>query len=302
MVSEVTVSKGSQVKFPPKASIKCVSTAKYKYMLHEKPALIFTHGSGGDLSAAAMVNFATGFANVSPILCFQGNLNLASRTKMFKAVCEDQGSAKCLGGRSMGARAAVMAATQDTTHLVLVSYPLHTEKVSRDQILLDLPASVKVLFVSGDRDAMCELGRLEVVRKKMKCKTWLVAVNEADHGMSIKPKSENGTTSVGMVTGEVVARWLGGFDKGVKEAIISWQSKDERVQWCGWEVGVKFGSKSGLGHPEPEAAMLPTATTFEDDKEEDGKNEQLDSMERGKKRSKPNERSISKRSAKKAKR
>ena len=83
--------------------------------------MVFTHGAGGGLQAPAVANFVSGFANVMPIVCFQGNMNLASRTKMFEAGCEDQGYAKCLGGRSMGARAAVMAATEKTTHLVLVS-------------------------------------------------------------------------------------------------------------------------------------------------------------------------------------
>ena len=83
----------------------------------------------------------------------------------------------------MGARAAVMAATTETTHLVLVSYPLHTDKEVRDQILLDLPESVKAIFVSGDHDNMCDLDRLEAVRSNMKRRTWRVVVQDADHGM-----------------------------------------------------------------------------------------------------------------------
>ena len=135
----------------------------------------------------------------------------------------------------MGARAAVMAATEHTTHLVLVSYPLHTAKESRDQVLLDLPASIKVIFVSGDRDEMCDLGRLEEVRRKMSCKTWRVVVEHADHGMNVTPKV--GTREVGKKTGDVVAMWLKSHDVSLREGKIVWNADEETVQWSGWSLG-----------------------------------------------------------------
>lgn len=135
----------------------------------------------------------------------------------------------------MGARAAVLAATENATHLVLVSYPLHTAKETRDQVLLDLPVSVKVLFVSGDRDEMCNLERLEEVREKMKCKTWRVVVQNADHGMKVKPKA--GTQEIGRMTGDVVAMWLKASDVNTSEGRIEWDADKERARWSGWSVG-----------------------------------------------------------------
>jgi pimeloyl-ACP methyl ester carboxylesterase len=116
----------------------------------------------------------------------------------------------------MGARAAVMAGsevleeggTDLELELVLVSYPLKGPKDTRDQILLDLPASVKILFVVGDRDSMCPLEMLDEVRSKMAAKSKLVIVKGADHGMHVKPaKLEK---DIGEHTGRVAADWVAG--------------------------------------------------------------------------------------------
>ena len=195
-------------------------------------SMIFTHGAGGTLKSEAVANFSSGFSLHSPILCFQGNSNLKSRTKMFATVIEDQKISVCLGGRSMGARAAVMAITDDTKYLVLVSYPLQTAKEVRDQILLDLPSSIEVIFVSGDGDSMCDMERLDRVRKSMKCKSWRIIVMGADHGMSVKPKKA--TEEVGRKTGAVVAAWLQKHSEAETEGTISWNAEEEKVDWSGW--------------------------------------------------------------------
>ena len=204
------------------------------------PALIFTHGAGGTLSSEAIQNFRDGFSLSSSLLCFQGNMNLKSRVKMFSAVCEDQSFSSCLGGRSMGARAAVIAATEETTHLVLISYPLHTEKEVRDEILLDISPSTKVLFVSGDNDSMCNLRRLDEVRERMGCVTWKVEVSGADHGMSVKPK--RGTDVVGKITGEIVADWLRNCDNKLTIYRVSWNDESEMGERTGWHFEEPFNN------------------------------------------------------------
>ncbi len=136
-----------------------------------------------------------------------------------------------LGGRSMGARAAVIAGTEMLStpskpktptnkknnappkrfhlQLILISYPLRSPKGDiRDEILLALPAEVDVLFIIGDADAMCPLPLLDEVRGKMKARSRLVVVRGADHGMSVKPKKRMG--GVGEETGRVAARWVSG--------------------------------------------------------------------------------------------
>lgn len=118
----------------------------------------------------------------------------------------------------MGARAAVMAATEylGATHeattetklaLVLVSYPLKGPKDDvRDQILLDLPKSVRVLFVIGGRDAMCPLDLLAGVRERMVAKSQLIVVNGADHGMHVKGDEQH----LGEETGKKAFEWVSG--------------------------------------------------------------------------------------------
>lgn len=196
------------------------------------PALIFTHGAGGDLNVDAVRHFRLGFATQLPIVCFQGNMNLNSRVKMFSAVIESQPNSSNLGGRSMGARAATMAITESTAHLVLVSYPLHTGKDLRDGILRGLPPSIKVIFVIGDRDSMCDLHRLEQVRENMKCKTWRVVVQGADHGMHMKPRAAS--ADVVQKSGEVVAAWILHSSEDKREGLISWDEQKKVATWSGW--------------------------------------------------------------------
>ncbi|KAJ8114055.1 hypothetical protein OPT61_g3973 [Boeremia exigua] len=199
-----------------------------------QPPLVFTHGAGGTLSAPAVVHFCTGFSSTSatPLLAFQGSMNLGARVKGFHAChahvtrTTEAHSKQVLvfGGRSMGARAAVVAATQIASEktdvearLILVSYPLQGPKDVRDQILLDLPERSEVLFVVGDRDTMCPIELLEQVRRKMKAASRLVIVRGADHGMNVKPASK--TREVGEETGRVAARWLCGEIENGSEAL-----------------------------------------------------------------------------------
>lgn len=203
---------------------------KYGYL-----PVLFTHGAGGTLDAPAVVNFCTGFASASEkkgLCAFQGNSNLPSRVKGFEAVLSHWRSAlidepvqelssgkerPVFGGRSMGARAAVMAATQlcttlrtyqkiERVKLVLISYPLQGPKDVRDQILLDLPDRFEVMFIVGDEDAMCPLDLLEGVRERMRAWSRVVVVRGAGHGMEYGSK----TKEVGEETGRVAARWVNG--------------------------------------------------------------------------------------------
>ncbi|KAI4606068.1 hypothetical protein J4E80_010276 [Alternaria sp. BMP 0032] len=202
------------------------------------PNLIFTHGAGGTLSADAVVNFCTGYSSSLPILAFQGSMNLKARTKGFhacidelksnqstaqKGAKEDTAGSKTLllGGRSMGARAAVIAASEYlaslddkeaeelSIQLILVSYPLIGPKDElRDQTLLDLPKSVHILFISGDEDAMCPIDTLNETRDKLTARSQLVVVTDANHGMHVVPASR--TQRVGEETGRLAARWVQG--------------------------------------------------------------------------------------------
>jgi predicted alpha/beta-hydrolase family hydrolase len=228
-----------------KKPIQCHQYTPTSFLSTPSPALIFTHGAGGTLSADAVVNFCTGFSSSLPVLAFQGSMNLEARTKGFDACINElyssqetgyKGKAKeegiekrlLLGGRSMGARAAVITASdwlaernddagdECSVQLVLISYPLQGPKDDlRDQILLDLPETVNILFIIGDRDAMCSLDLLNETKSKMSAKSQLVVVRGADHGMQVKPASM--TKELGEETGRVAARWV---EEGLEEDVI----------------------------------------------------------------------------------
>ncbi|KKY22598.1 hypothetical protein UCRPC4_g03293 [Phaeomoniella chlamydospora] len=228
--------------------------------------MVFTHGAGGTLNSPAVSNFAAGFSSESPLLCFQGPMNLPSRVKMFKTVIDHQGKGACaLGGRSMGARAAILALSseeyEEIKALILVSYPLHTGKDVRDQILLDLDEDIVVLFVIGSRDSMCDISRLNKVRKKMKAESWLVTVEEASHGMELAGKAKKGTIDVAKFSGAVVAEWLQEDAAGRKhghgrEGRIWWdqQANDGagQVMWSGWVKDAQDGNVGDSGKEDAE--------------------------------------------------
>jgi len=221
-----------------KKPIECHQYAPTSSPSSPSPILIFTHGAGGTLSADAVVNFCTGYSSSLPILVFQGSMNLKARTKGFHACIDELNSSQStaqkgakedttgsktllLGGRSMGARAAVIAASEHLAslddkeaeelnlRLILVSYPLLGPKDDmRDQILLDLPKSVRILFISGDEDAMCPIDTLNETRDKLTAQSQLVVVTNANHGMHVVPASR--TKRVGEETGRLAARWVEG--------------------------------------------------------------------------------------------
>ncbi|KAI4941417.1 hypothetical protein J4E86_010449 [Alternaria arbusti] len=221
-----------------KKPIECHQYTPTSSSSSPSPTLIFTHGAGGTLSADAVVNFCTGYSSSLPILAFQGSMNLKARTKGFHACIDELNSSQStalkgakentagsktllLGGRSMGARAAVIAATEHLAslddkeaealnlQLILVSYPLFGPKEDlRDQILLDLPKTVRILFISGDEDAMCPIDTLNETRDKLTAKSQLVVVTDANHGMNVVPASR--TQRVGEETGRWAARWVQG--------------------------------------------------------------------------------------------
>lgn len=201
-------------------------------------SLIFTQGAGGNLSTPAVANFAEGFSQSKKIICFQGRGNIQSRTKMFKAVIEHH-QCNTLGGRSMGARASIITAkdTDNVKALILVSYPLRGEKGDiRSQLLLDIDEDIDVLFVIGDKDHMCDLNELTTVRKQMKVKTWIIVVNNANHGMELRPSKA--TKSVGNMIGTVVSRWIEDRNESLTNCKIHWDEERNDVVVDSWTDGL----------------------------------------------------------------
>ncbi len=127
----------------------------------------------------------------------------------------------------MGARAACQAAAEAR---VLVSFPLVGGNGSdRGEELLGLEGDV--LFVSGGKDEMCPLAKLEGVRREMGARTWRVVVEGANHGMACG----KGTEAMREATGRIAGEWVAGRDKGRREMVISWDG--EKVVGDEWREG-----------------------------------------------------------------
>ena len=166
--------------------------------------------------------------------------------------------------------------------------------------MFDIPKNVKVLFVSGDRDSMCDLSRLKEVRGKMKCETWQLAVIGADHGMNVKPKI--GTTNMGQMTGEIVAKWLAHVDHDTKEALIQWDPEESQVKWVGWVLtGSIHGGNPAVDYSATEL-RTPTEANFRGKQRETDNYDKLNASKPTKKRKTTDHQTTSKKSTKKTKR
>lgn len=146
----------------------------------------------------------------------------------------------------MGARAAVLSVTPQTEKLVLVSYPLEGGQ-ERAQILIDLREDVEVLFIIGEKDQLCDLVALQRIRGEMKCRSWLIVVKGADHGMSVKPKSKS--QEVVQRTGQAAAEWIKNRVADT-ECEIYFDGEEGVVRQSGWSAS----SASNVGDPKAETA------------------------------------------------
>ncbi|CAO3570458.1 unnamed protein product [Mortierella alpina] len=111
--------------------------------------------------------------------------------------------------------------------LVLFSYPLHTPdntKALRDQILLDIPASISTLFVSGLKDTMCQPPLFAKVFKDMKSSPReVIQVTDADHGLGFGSSKPAQGKKEALIAG--ISEWTTAF---MDEAIAALESEDKQ--------------------------------------------------------------------------
>jgi dienelactone hydrolase len=188
-----------------------------------KPLMLWTHGAGGGLNDDATQGFANGFAELAPIVVHEAQSNLENRVACYKAMTEHEGYATYIGGRSMGSRTAATLATNtpETKAVVLVSYPLFNNGECREQIMLDLPARLDVLFILGSKDPMNPCKKFEEVRARMKARSWVCIVQGAAHMMDMV--HEHATKDMRRQSGRVAAEWLQNRDPSKTFSVIKMQ-------------------------------------------------------------------------------
>ena len=188
-----------------------------------KPLMLWTHGAGGGLNDDATQGFANGFAELAPIVVHEAQSNLEHRVACYKAMTEHEDYATYIGGRSMGSRTAATLATShpETKAVVLVSYPLFNNGECREQILLDLPARLDVLFILGSKDPMNQCKKFEEVRARMKARSWVCIVQGAAHMMDMV--HDHATKDMRRQSGRVAAEWLQNRDPSKTFSVIKMQ-------------------------------------------------------------------------------
>lgn len=167
--------------------------------------LVLWHGAGGDIGEASLVETASVFAGAGADVA-RARLGYRREGKKLPdrmPVCvtdaretiallraEIPGARRLLlGGRSMGGRVASMLVAEGfaVDGLIFLSYPLHPEgkpQQLRDAHLPQIPCPM--LFLSGDRDALCELSLLRPVLQKIGPRATLEVFPDADHSFRRK--------------------------------------------------------------------------------------------------------------------
>ncbi|TRY91838.1 hypothetical protein DNTS_027191 [Danionella cerebrum] len=175
------------------------------------PGLVLAHGAGGDLNLSQLENIARALARAG-VLCLRFTckaINLLYRIKAYGAVVDYlmthkrfSPSSLFLGGRSLGARAAVAvcnqmcAEHQDVVRgLLCLSFPMYqpgkpqtyNERTEGLRALSQTP----VLFVSGTADSMCKQKDLKTLMEAMESISAVHWVIGGTHGLAVHGRSED---------------------------------------------------------------------------------------------------------------
>lgn len=198
------------------------------------PAVLLTHGAGGDLDGAelrALAELVAGRGhrvvrvNLPYREAGQGGAPRADRsvaafrqivTRVRERLPEER--SWVLGGKSYGGRVASMAVAEGlpAAGLLFYGYPLHPPG-KRDKLRVShwplVP--VRCLFLQGDRDPFCDVGLLEENLTKLPRRATLHVVRGGDHNLEVAASAapdsrRRPATEVVAGLGDVVGGWLGG--------------------------------------------------------------------------------------------
>lgn len=213
-----------------------VSAAVHTPARRRGPAVLLTHGAGGDLDGEGLVALAQVLcdlgcrvvrANLPHREAGQGGAPRADRSvASYRQIAEQvrarypKESRWVLGGKSYGGRVASMAATEglDSVGLLFYGYPLHPPgKHERLRVSHWPSVPVPCLFLQGDRDTFCDLELLEEHVRKLPRRATIEVVEGADHSLEIPAKrAPDGErrSAREVITGlrEELGRWLATLD------------------------------------------------------------------------------------------
>jgi predicted alpha/beta-hydrolase family hydrolase len=192
---------------------------------------LFAHGAGAGMTHKAMESNAQGLAERGiATLRYQflymekGSkrpdppklAHAAVRAAAAKAIEVADDLPLFAGGRSFGGRMTSQAQADDplpsVRGLAFLGFPLHPAGkpgVERAEHLARV--EVPMLFVSGDRDALAELGLLQPVVSKLGDRATLHVVEHADHSFKVAAKSGRTPAEAEAETLDALADWIHGL-------------------------------------------------------------------------------------------
>ena len=193
------------------------------------PALVLTHGAGGDTDEATLaslhlrvveelrwsaVRFRFPYRDAGKKRPDRPAVLEATWRAVVDWARSDAGLAAshlAAGGRSMGGRIASMvaAAGAPVDACVFLAYPLHpsgNREKTRTAHLADIPCPM--LFVAGDRDSLSHLDLLEPVVERLGAGAALHVVAEGDHSFRVRKSSGRTTADAHAEVVDTVLDWL----------------------------------------------------------------------------------------------
>jgi predicted alpha/beta-hydrolase family hydrolase len=180
------------------------------YRRGEDRAVIISHGAGNDMDNPLIVHLADGLAAAG---CLTLRFNFLYREKggkspdsqavliqawqgAYRYISEhqDHGAGRIIAaGKSMGGRIAAQMTADGilpAERLVFFGYPLHgpgKQDQPRDAHLYAI--TIPMLFFAGTRDALCDLGTLQKVLRRLEGSWDLEVIEGGDHSFDL-PKSD----------------------------------------------------------------------------------------------------------------
>lgn len=185
-------------------TVEAVTAAAHTPSRREGPAVLLTHGAGGDLDGAGLVALAELLTSLG---CRVVRVNLPHREAgqrgapradrsvgAFRHIAEQVRSRYprekrwVYGGKSYGGRVASMAVAEglEAVGLLFYGYPLHPPGKPEKLRVSHWPSvGVRCLFLQGERDTFCDLALLEENLTKLPRRATLHVVRGADHSLEI---------------------------------------------------------------------------------------------------------------------
>ncbi len=119
-----------------------------------------------------------------------------------------------LSGKSMGGRAASLLASEEDVcdGLIFLGYPLHPPGKA-DKLRAEHLSRITrpMLFIQGDRDRLCDLGKLRQVLEGLDAPVTLHVIEGGDHSFKVLKRSGRSEEEVREEIARVMQKWIEGY-------------------------------------------------------------------------------------------